>query len=346
MPPLRILALLLLFQPRPGLPAESAEIGTWVWHFDPALGAESAAAYRDLLVALPRNVAVFVSVENECDADRFESETAHSGELDSRVRFVVTGKEVSAWARDRYVLLAGAAGPRALLPLRLSVETERLGELEVPVLLRGLIPGLEVVRTALAFEGGNVLISADDVIVGYDVIRDTVELTGVTAGEARARLARVFERRRVTVIGDEGMPAPHEHVDMFLTIVGPRQVLLGDPVAGDDNELDGFGRQDRDPELLRLYARVRETLLRAGYRVERIPIVHLEGGGVITWNNAVIEGKGPRRTAYVPSYGLETFDRAARLRYAAHGFRVMPIRARGVIRAGGAVRCLSNTLAR
>ncbi|MHC4957241.1 MAG: hypothetical protein ACYTGN_02615 [Planctomycetota bacterium] len=343
---LRIIAFLLLIQPRPGLPAAPAGgIGVWVWHFNPALGSESATAYRDLLAALPRDVRVVVSVATEQAADQFEAETARAGDLDPRVRFAVTGRAVSAWARDRYLFLPDASGPRALLPLRGSVEPDRLGDLDVPALLHAFVPGLRVVQTAFAFEGGNVIVAGDDVIVGHDVVGDTAALTGRSPDVVRSELARVF-RRRVVVIGDAGDPPPHDHIDMFLTVVGPREALLGDPALAAPGEIEGFGRRDVDPELPGLYARVAATLRRAGYRIARIPIVHIEGGKVVTWNNAVLERRGSRRIAYVPAYGLEALDRIARELYVGCGFRVRPVRARGVIQAGGAVRCLSNTLTR
>jgi hypothetical protein len=146
---------------------------------------------------------------------------------------------------------------------------------------------------------------------------------------------------------------------MFLTVIGPRRVLLGDPRAGADfvrevmhHGIDASivspeGGLSVEHQLLRVpaYERIRVQLLSAGLEVERIPIVHCESNhSVLTWNNALLERRADGRRAYVPTYGLLALDEVALATYRRLGFQTFPIDVARLAPMGGTVRCVTNVL--
>jgi hypothetical protein len=48
---------------------------------------------------------------------------------------------------------------------------------------------------------------------------------------------------------------------------------------------------------------------------------------------------------YVPDYGVPYLDRLARKVWAEIGYEAFPVPSAGIIRHGGAVRCVTNVLA-
>ena len=89
-----------------------------------------------------------------------------------------------------------------------------------------------------------------------------------------------------------------------------------------------------------------ERLGQLGYRVIRIPNVPLEDKTYITYTNGVYETRDGRRIAYLPIYGIDELDLAARETYARLSWEVRPIRVRHVYPFHGTIGCLVNVLAR
>jgi hypothetical protein len=146
---------------------------------------------------------------------------------------------------------------------------------------------------------------------------------------------------------------------MFLSVVGSRTLLLGDPrlaleyfdardaLGIESTDVRGVGSFRRSTQIhcARVYSEIAARLEASGFEVRRIPILHGDDGeDVITWNNAVVERRGDRLRAYVPNYGIPLLDRKANECWRRTGAEVFPVRANLVILEGGAVRCLSNVL--
>jgi len=333
--------------------AHSATPATWVWHLDPRLAELTAPTYRDLLGAIPKDASILVCVEHAREV------LPYRGLLelgDGRIRLVETGVPLSAWARDRYVLFTRDRSSCVLVPQTASVRAPWRGDLEVPRRLCKRFPGLRLIETRLAFEGGNLLVTDDHVIVGESVLLDSRAAFDGDDAAVIAELERTFARRAL-VIGDSSTSAPHGHVDMFLSTVDPRTLLLGDPsltleyfdardsLGIESPDVRGVGSFRRSTQIhyARVYARIAAQLEAEGFEVKRIPILHGDDGDdVITWNNAVIEKRGGQLHAYVPNYGIPLLDRKANECWRRAGAEVCPIRADLVILEGGAVRCLSN----
>jgi hypothetical protein len=99
-----------------------------------------------------------------------------------------------------------------------------------------------------------------------------------------------------------------------------------------------------------VYEQIAGQLAAAGFRVERLPILHGERldearrGVVLNWNNVVTLDTAEGRQVFVPRYGVPALDRLAHEAWARWGFAVRPIHVRGTVVYGGAVRCVVNVL--
>jgi N-dimethylarginine dimethylaminohydrolase len=323
---------------------EQGAITTWVLHFDAEMRVACLPAYRDLLRAFPADARVVVGVTTAEDGRVFRDELDLK---DPRLCFVEAGEWVSGWARDRYIIFARGGKRCLLLPRRDAVAPTRLGDLAVAQELKRIAPELEVIESDLVLEGGNVLVTAEEVIVGPEALSAN---EGMGGAGARERIERAFGRRLV-VAANADSPLAAEHVDMYLAVAGPRTLLLGDPRAGAEALADGedvraFGsiRRERLLELAEEYDRIEARLVEEEFEVKRIPILHADDRVIVTWTNAVAEARDGKRRVYLPCYGLKRLDRAAQDAWEALGFEAVPISAEALIVLGGGVRCITNTL--
>ena len=151
---------------------------------------------------------------------------------------------------------------------------------------------------------------------------------------------------------------PHAHCDMYLTAIGDRHVLLGDPrlgaallerLRGEDLTASVLPPGDQfsiasQLDLAARYDAIRDELEQAGLLVDRLPIVHGDQGLLLTWNNALIDAREDGVRAYVPSYGIPALDRAAHDVFRGLGMRCFPIDVARLLPHGGAVRCMTNVI--
>jgi hypothetical protein len=241
----------------------------------------------------------------------------------------------------------------------LEVPEGRQGDLAVGRALLERFPERRRLDSALLLEGGNCLLTDEYVFVGPQVLEQNLPRSGGDPDAVLAEVARIFGRE-VVLVGALGGPLPHEHIDMFLTALGPTTLLLGDPRltrpyfdALEDLDVPeavasplGALSWQVQVEWSERYEAVNEELVRLGFVVERIPILHTGSDVVLTWNNAVLETRADVRTAFVPRYGIPFLDRLAAEHWRRLGWQVKPIRARLPIQQGGAVRCLANVVRR
>ena len=338
--------------PRTPFPEGCATIEHLVLHFDPTCVEEWLPVCRDLSMALPKDVRITVAVSGREEAAAFHRAV---GDAPSRpLEVLEVGAPVTSWARDRMLAL-GAVGRAVELvtPPADRVESGYDGDLAVAVAWARRNAGRST-STPFWFEGGDVACSGTRLFVGWgsvlanaDEHRSTVEAVGS------------FERLFGTPVIVVGKPiAPHAHLDMYMTVLDERTILLGDPIAGADLlqrlgadgeavPLPGFDEWTDDCQraVVSLYTAAATQLRRAGLRVVRVPILHGERGGVLTWNNALVERRAGAPRAYVPSYGVPLLDEAAHSVYRAAGCRVLPIDVAAIAPHGGTVRCLTNVVA-
>jgi hypothetical protein len=128
------------------------------------------------------------------------------------------------WPQDPFLVVDGRDGPALLA----SAEFPRLDD---GVLARELAKRLEwPCRTSeLAFEGGNLVAGSRHVFIGASTIAYNAALLKLSEIE----VARMFQRelgRPVVVVGP--LPQPVGHVDMMLTPLDERRLVLADPAWG------------------------------------------------------------------------------------------------------------------
>ncbi len=336
----------------------TGSIGQWILQFDPDDQPHFADTYRDLYSALPSDCSLIVVVPKAEEFDAF-METIGISEIDPRVRVVDIKGRVSCWSRDRYIPFVKSGRRYVLLPRELEILEERKTELSIGRALPSLSPGVEIIESKFDIEGGNVLLDLDHVLIGAETIEDNLEQFDQDSDAVLSAIESVFGREPV-VVGDVDSGLVHAHIDMFVTIIGPRRALVGDPrlsqslfrvrelIGTESTQVRDIGEfsEETQSHFEELYEGVVNDLTDAGFEVTRIPILHGDGGEVLTWNNAVLEVRDGKRIAYVPRYDVPLLDEAAFAVWEAAGYSVKPLRSELIITRGGAIRCLTNVVER
>jgi hypothetical protein len=262
---------------------------------------------------------------------------------------------MTMWARDGALTLRTEAGtPVLLLPRSFRGDGQvdaKLNRLQVqgtgaaPARLGQCLPELCVRRSALTFEGGDVVASRSAALVGAETIARNVQELKCSRREVVIRLS---QQLGVPVHVVE--PQPDFHLDLGFTFLDDRVVAVADPAEG--IRLAGPGLQaavrvTQEKQLAERYNRAAQGLLDQGYQVVRLP--NLAGLGLhtpyYTYNNVLMEQYGAVRRVYMPSYDHPALDAAARSVYREHGFTVVDIpAARHSTRLWGALRCATGEL--
>lgn len=335
--------------PAPASADDAGLVSTWVWHFDGEMRLACLPTYRELLEELPSSARIIVGATTAEDLRTFREEMGLGEAPDPRVTYVETGEWVSGWARDRYVLFAKDGKECLFLPRRDAVGPRRLGDIAVAHALQHIEPDLQMIDSDLSLEGGNLLFTPDELIVGPAAVTDNVVHGDGGDEVARARIEQVFGRRLV-VTADPESPLAREHADMYVAVAGPKKLFLGDPRAalaalerGDNVRRFGSFPREKQIAMAEEYDRIAAHLTEEGFEVRRLPILHAEDHVILTWTNAVVETRDGKRRVYLPYYGLKHLDRIAQEAWEAVGCEVVPINAEALIVLGGAVRCVTNT---
>jgi hypothetical protein len=324
-----------------------------VLHFDPRAEAEVAPTYRDLLSSMEPTVRFTVVVAERAHFHRF-SHLLRAWRIrnPSRFRPAVVGRDVTTWSRDRYTLLS--EGRRRILLVRPEPHraiTARQNDWYAPFAIARTQPsGVQVRIAKVTFDGGDLVATGRHVFATGLLLGRNPSTPYQNPGPMAAWLRRTTGLEPV-LIGQSPAQVPPHHVGMFLTPLGDRRVLVGDPVAG--LRLLAKNAQlplpvERRPAFLARFDFVARELTRQGFEVIRVPLVPLSDGVTyVTYNNAVLERRSDGRLhAYVPQFGLEALDAAGRAAYEGQGVVVHGIDVRRIYRHNGTVRCLVNVLRR
>ena len=321
-------------------------------HFDPRAEALAGPAYRDLLRALDPSVAVWVAVKDEADFDRFlELVAAWGVQHPGRFQPAVTGRRITTWSRDRYTLLERGNERVLMVPPRPNEGNEaRENDWTAPFAIAMAHGGVHVEVAPLVFDGGD-LVATEDTVFATALLRGR-NLEGTLGSPALlSSWLAAFTGREPVILGTEPEDVPGHHIGMFVTPIGGRVVLVGDPDLGlsllpDDARLPL--EADRSEETLETFRLVARELEERGFDVRRIPLVPLSDGlTYISYNNVLLEHRSDGLLhAYVPQLGVPALDRAGLDAYRAIGAVVHPIDASAIYAWNGTVRCLVNVLAR
>ena len=155
-----------------------------------------------------------------------EAFTVVSNPWPDRIRFVDMPEDyaLTIWPQDPFVVLRDGSGPRLLA----SPEFARADDREMARLLSDFL-GLPLDYASLSFEGGNIVADETHVFIGANTIR----FNAIEKNLAEEAVARRFQQelgKPVIVVG----PAPQliGHLDMMLTPLGGKRLMLADPGWG------------------------------------------------------------------------------------------------------------------
>jgi N-dimethylarginine dimethylaminohydrolase len=145
----------------------------------------------------------------------------------------------SIWPQDPFVVLAAKHGKPVLLSSR---EFTRADD---RLIARNLAKhlGWECRQSELTFEGGNIVPARRHVFIGANTVFDNAEKSKLPP----ARVVRKFRRelgRSVIVLGP--VPQPVGHIDMMITPLDDRRLLLADPRWGARLAKDELKKHPKD----------------------------------------------------------------------------------------------------
>ena len=328
-----------------------------------------AAAYRDLLQQLPAPVELVVLTHTSAAAD-VRGWLDRAGRTD-RATVVEAPDHLnfSVWAEDGYVVARDEEEGVTYLVEPFSFP--RYGDSLVADFVANATD-LDKTQAPLYFQGGNVLIGDDFFLIGADYPAESLRYIGgllvPDAGERPADFVRRLYgeyldpvRRMIPVASTLPVPTQQQrpfeldgqpwtetiyfgnrtgtvqpifHIDMFITPLGGRRLLVGDPRQA--AELLGTPLQPHAmPEVFDDVAR---GLAGLGFEVTRnpLPLVYVDDPGTrerswyfATSNNALVQVPGAgEASVLVPTYGygawesLAATDRRNREIYEGLGFQV------------------------
>jgi hypothetical protein len=292
-----------------------------------------------------------------------------------RIDWLVVPEPLSMWARDAFLVLAAADGSHRILENK--PEEPNPGEPNPDALVPRPLGGrlqCEVVQAKIAFEGGNIVVSDEFAVAGWDLLADNiVEWTDAGLEAAHDRVEAQLGLPTL-IVGAEDVYPPAEHIDMILTPLGGMRVLLGDPrlalgtlaalspeaLLEADTQFRS-GPQESDDgltELMELNAAtdtlqsfdlICQQLTSAGCDVHRVPCLVTPseyGQPMVSYNNVITEFGAVKPRVLLPQYGIDALDVSAVAVYESLGFEVTPIDMSSVRDLHGAVRCMVGVLTR
>lgn len=336
---------------------------------DPAFSAQRAL-FQDVLGKLPGEVQFQVVVEGLAAARLPQMLRDWNLEFEERMHFHPlhlhsTPQQVylpmTMWARDGAILLHTQEGrPVLVLPKafrgdgQVDPQLNRLrlqGSGAAPALFSQTLPQLEVRRSHLQFEGGDLVASRQHVLLGGQSLARTVQECGLSRQEALAHFGQLLGKKVVVI-----EPQPDFHLDLGFTFLDEETIAVADPEESlrrlpPSPEQAIFARCSQEKHLPSLYHQAARRLQEMGFRVVRLP--GLAGLGLVTpyptYNNVLmedyVENAQRVRRVYLPVYGLDPLDDWARDVYTRAGFSVVAMAsARDTTRLWGALRCATGEL--
>ena len=180
----------------------------------------NAALVSSIINHLPERARILILA-----SDR-EAFSIASNPWPERIRFVDMPADfaLTIWPQDPFLVLRGEHGSRLLA----SPEFKRADDREMARILSDFL-GLPLEYSMLAFEGGNIVADESHVFIGANTIR----YNAIRLNLPEAEIGRRFQDqlgKAVIVVGPA--PQPIGHIDMMLTPLGDRRLLLADPGWG------------------------------------------------------------------------------------------------------------------
>ncbi len=338
------------------LPDSTGSISEITLHYDPELRDELMPVYRDLFRYLPADVRIVVV----CPTIQAVHDFSLTWRIQLRnhdVSVINVGMPISVWARDRFIprQSAGLANQaRGFVPVDDPLyDIEKYNDLITYELLGqiGITP--LILDSPLHIEGGNVVSNSHNVFIGANVL---CENENFSASELTTELER-FSGRNYLLIGDSAGDVPWFHIDMYLTPINEKTVLLASPRMGDmirsyyeaNADSESLWSEDSyySDELQQSFDDVAGILKENGYTVQRMPtLLNSVNETMVTYNNVIMDYRNNAKTVYMPVYGIPELDSIAGEIYRKLGYTVHTVDVSRIYEHGGAIRCLVNVTRR
>jgi hypothetical protein len=309
--------------------------------------------FTDLFANLPTDVQLQVACTDASSLELFENEWGKTERSKGReVILLNANRPLTVWARDRHLAAQGPLGklrvslvPRPADGAKIYIHERALPKIRLD---NGLIDRLGYLPFFL--EGGNVTSNGRHVFIGNNVLEHNEEILA-DSNHLLQELGSLFGRE-VLLVRDYAGKVPHEHVDMYLTPIDDKNVLLADFEEGARLLEAQDGRKPLSAVNVhkikqRQLKEISQILRQEGYTVHRIPaVIHSQDEWMVTYNNGLMERRNGEKIVYLPKYQLPVLDKAAAAVYTRLGFRVVPIDVSQVFRGRGALRCVTNVTLR
>lgn len=143
-----------------------------------------------------------------------------------RVTFieVPANNSISIWPQDPFVVVQNHERTRLVVPNSFDREDDRI----MPEVL-GEMLDIEVIRSELNFEGGNLVSDSDAVFTGMNTIQTNVAQLHETPDQIQQRFERTLGRPLI-VVGENQPSVPH--LDLIVTPLGKKRVAIADSRQG------------------------------------------------------------------------------------------------------------------
>lgn len=181
----------------------------------------NADLVTNIVNGLPESVRIYILTN---DPGAF---TVAQNPWPERIRFINLPYDnpITIWTQDPFLVLQDSSRATTLLAAK---DFDRAGDQAMTRKIAESL-GYQVESSNLIFEGGNIVSDNDFVFVGANTIR----LNAIELNISEVETVKLFESelgRKVLVIGP--VPQPVAHIDMILTPIGNKQVVLADAHQG------------------------------------------------------------------------------------------------------------------
>jgi hypothetical protein len=301
--------------------------------------------YRQFIAALPKQVEVIVMCPAATDFEQF---AAAMPDHACTLRPVITGHDMTAWSRDRWLALGHGNRPVTLLAPRgedgADAWPARAGDEQVAFDLARSLVDVFAHRSDLWFDGGDFVADRHTVFVAGRMIERNVNRTVADTDELVAELKQ-WLGRRVVLLHD----APPYHAGMYMMPIGRRRMLVGDPSLIEPSTMGHSDVPwDRTAATQAQFDSVARACEQAGYTVTRIGVaISTDGRTYLTPLNVILDARGEQPTVYMPVFDQQDhLNQHAGDTWRAAGYRVVPINCTTSYRHFGSLRCLVNVIRR
>lgn len=268
---------------------------------------------------------VIVYVPSQSAMNSLVSALGYAGVSTSKVKFIKLSVD-TIWMRDYGPLMVRASNASGYRVIDLRYYYGRWNDDAVPSRLASAWQ-VPVSRPPLELEGGNFQSDGAGTCI---TTTQVLSQNGYTSSQVKSVLAQYLGCQSTLIL-----PALHGegtgHVDMYVTITGAKQAIVGQYSSSDDS----YNQKLTDQGAALLKA--------AGFTVHRIPMPSNYDGAYRSYTNSLAVGK----RVLVPVYSDDTRYQSQALavfKKAYPGYTIVPIDSTQIIQMAGAIHCVTMTL--